>query len=120
MEVYLSGKRNIYEEIVETYAKYIRTGALRAGEKLPSCRALAAQLGVNPNTVERAFSELERRGLVRTLPKKGVFVCARGPESHAEEEAERQLRALKAAGLTREQALSVLHKVFGEDGDDRS
>ena len=62
MEVYLSGKRNIYEEIVETYAKYIRTGALRAGEKLPSCRGLAMQLGINPNTVERAFSALEQRG----------------------------------------------------------
>ena len=74
MEVYLSGKRNIYEEIVETYTKYIRTGALRAGEKLPSCRGLAMQLGINPNTVERAYSELEKRGLIRTLPKKGAFV----------------------------------------------
>ena len=74
MEMYLSGKRNIYEEIVETYAKYIRTGALRAGEKLPSCRGLAMQLGINPNTVERAYSELEKRGLIRTLPKKGAFV----------------------------------------------
>lgn len=80
MEVYLSGKRNIYEEIVETYAKYIRTGALRAGEKLPSCRGLAMQLGINPNTVERAYSELEKRGLIRTLPKKGAFVREKAEE----------------------------------------
>ena len=80
MEVYLSGKRNIYEEIVETYAKYIRTGALRAGEKLPSCRGLAMQLGINPNTVERAYSELEKRGLIRTLPKKGAFVRGEAEE----------------------------------------
>ena len=80
MEVYLSGKRNIYEEIVETDAKYIRTGALRAGEKLPSCRGLAMQLGINPNTVERAYSELEKRGLIRTLPKKGAFVRAEAEE----------------------------------------
>ena len=80
MEVYLSGKRNIYEEIVETYAKYIRTGALRAGEKLPSCRGLAMQLGINPNTVERAYSELEKRGLIRTLPKKGAFVRGEAAE----------------------------------------
>ena len=80
MEVYLSGKRNIYEEIVETYAKYIRTGARRAGEKLPSCRALAMQLGINPNTVERAYSELEKRGLIRTLPKKGAFVRGEAAE----------------------------------------
>lgn len=80
MEVYLSGKRNIYEEIVETYAKYIRTGALRTGEKLPSCRGLAMQLGINPNTVERAYSELEKRGLIRTLPKKGAFVRGEAAE----------------------------------------
>lgn len=87
MEVYLSGKRNIYEEIVETYAKYIRTGALRAGEKLPSCRGLAMQLGINPNTVERAYSELEKRGLIRTLPKKGAFVRAEAAEKPPDAEA---------------------------------
>lgn len=87
MEVYLSGKRNIYEEIVETYAKYIRTGALRAGEKLPSCRGLAMQLGINPNTVERAYSELEKRGLIRTLPKKGAFVREEAKEQPPDAEA---------------------------------
>ena len=87
MEVYLSGKRNIYEEIVETYAKYIRTGALRAGEKLPSCRGLAMQLGINPNTVERAYSELEKRGLIRTLPKKGAFVRGEAAEKPPDAEA---------------------------------
>ena len=87
MEVYLSGKRNIYEEIVETYAKYIRTGALRAGEKLPSCRGLAMQLGINPNTVERAYSELEKRGLIRTLPKKGAFVREEAEEKPPDAEA---------------------------------
>lgn len=74
MDVRLSGKRSIYEDIVEEYARFIRLGVLREGEKLPSCRALAMQLGINPNTVERAYSELEKRGLIRTLPKKGAFV----------------------------------------------
>lgn len=98
MEVYLSGKRNIYEEIVETYAKYIRTGALRAGEKLPSCRGLAMQLGINPNTVERAYSELEKRGLIRTLPKKGAFVRAEAEEKPPGGETESGEAGVPAAG----------------------
>lgn len=70
MLIRLKGKKNIYEEIVDDYTRYILSGALAEGEKLPSCRALAAQLGINPNTVERAYAELERQGLIRTLPKR--------------------------------------------------
>lgn len=73
MEIRLRGKKSISEEIAGEYEKLIRYGALREGEKLPSCRALALELGINPNTVERAFAELERRGLVRTIPKR---VCS--------------------------------------------
>ena len=47
--MHFSGKKSIYEEIVEEYARFIRLGVLREGEKLPSCRALAAKLGINPN-----------------------------------------------------------------------
>ena len=115
MEIRLRGHKNISEEIAEEYEKYIRFGALREGEKLPSCRALAAQLGINPNTVERAFSELEKRGLVRTLPKKGVFVCAAGGQSHAIIEAERQIATMKGAGLTRGEIERLVQKVYGEE-----
>ena len=101
----LRGKKNDYEQIVEEYARFIRTGALKEGEKLPSCRALAAQLGVNPNTVEREFAELERLGLVHTVPKKGVFVLA---AAEPDAEVRRQIRALAAAGMTRETLLSVV------------
>lgn len=136
MEVYLSGKRNIYEEIVETYAKYIRTGALRAGEKLPSCRGLAMQLGINPNTVERAYSELEKRGLIRTLPKKGAFVREkadaaegtggerRGPPGSGTGADERKREALsrakealvrlKQAGVSAAEAHALVTGLFGE------
>lgn len=114
MEVRLSGKKSIYEEIVETYARYIATGALRAGEKLPSCRALAMQLGINPNTVERAYSELEKRGLIRTLPKKGAFVLDTAkPPGVPLAEAEHALLKLKDAGLTAAEAHALIDRLFG-------
>ena len=98
MEVRLSGKQSIFEEIAAEYERYIRLGALREGEKLPSVRTLAMQLGVNPNTVERAYAELERRGFVRTFPKKGAFVCA-PPDADAVQEARVRIRALRAASM---------------------
>ena len=104
MEIRLTGKSNIYEQITEEYARFIRLGALRAGEKLPSVRELAMRLGVNPNTVDRAYGELEKRGLIMTIPKKGAFV--RGESSDERfDEAVRQLSVLKGAGLSESDAL---------------
>ena len=63
MDIRLTGKKSICEEIKDTYEYYIRLGAFREGERLPSVRKLAVKLGVNPNTVERAYTALERSGL---------------------------------------------------------
>ncbi len=115
MEVRLQGKKNIYEEIVEEFARYIRLGVLREGEKLPSCRALAIQLGINPNTVERAYSELEEQGLIRTFPKKGVFVHIRPDATeHALEETKRHLREIRSAGLSKETVVALLDEIYSE------
>ena len=114
MEIRLRGQKNISEEIAEEYEKLIRFNVLREGEKLPSCRALALQLGINPNTAERAFAELERRGLVKTIPKKGVFVCSSG-ETLVYEEAKRQLSAIRKAGLPKEELLALIEEVYKEE-----
>ena len=118
----MKGKKNIYEEIVDDYTRYILSGALAEGEKLPSCRALAAQLGINPNTVERAYAELERQGLIRTLPKKGAYVAhAGGGREVLYEEAKHRTAALKSAGLTKEELFALAEKIYGktEEGNDR-
>ena len=54
MEIHLTGKKSIYEEIMETVGRYISLGVLKDGDRLPSVRNLALKLGVNPNTVARA------------------------------------------------------------------
>ena len=121
MEIHLRGQKSICEEIAEEYEKLIRYGVLREGEKLPSCRTLALQLGINPNTVERAFNELERRGFVRTIPKKGVFVHCVCAETHTAEEAKKQIFAMKEAGLSLEQIISFAREIFKDgDRDDRN
>ena len=113
MEVRLTGKKSIYEEITDTYERYIRLGVLREGERLPSVRALAVKLGINPNTVERAYTELEARGLIRTIPKKGVYVLGAQAHSRIYEEARHQLSVLRDAGLTQKEAQEALEEVYG-------
>ena len=69
-----SGKQDVYLEIAKYYEKHILLGVLRVGDKLPSVRIAAGELGVNPNTVARAYTKLEEMGYIRALPKKGAFV----------------------------------------------
>lgn len=67
--------RPIYEQIKDGLRKLIVTGALGTGEKLPSVRALATQLSINPNTIQRSYRQLEMEGWIATVPGKGCFVC---------------------------------------------
>ena len=65
--------RPIYEQIKDGLRKLIVTGAMKPDEKLPSVRALAQQLSINPNTIQRAYNELESEGYIYSVPGKGSF-----------------------------------------------
>ena len=65
--------RPIYEQIKEGLRQLIITGALGSNEKLPSVREMAAQLAINPNTIQRAYRELEAEGYIYTIAGKGSF-----------------------------------------------
>ena len=67
--------RPIYEQIKDGLKKLIVTGGLAADERLPSVRALATQLSINPNTIQRAYGELERQGYIYSIKGKGSFVA---------------------------------------------
>ena len=69
-------KRPLYEQVTEKLEHLIICGALEANAKLPSVRALAMDLSVNPNTIQRAYRQLEMEGWIATVPGKGCFVCA--------------------------------------------
>ena len=73
--------RPIYEQIRDGLRKLIVTGALSADEKLPSVRALAAQLAINPNTIQRAYNELEGEGYIYSVPGKGSFAAAHAADA---------------------------------------
>ena len=67
--------RPIYEQVRDGLRSLMVTGVLAAGEKLPSVRSLATELAINPNTIQRAYSQLETEGYVYTVSGRGTFVC---------------------------------------------
>ncbi|WP_026651076.1 GntR family transcriptional regulator [Butyrivibrio proteoclasticus] len=66
--------RPIYEQIVENFKTQIYKGILQADDQMPSVRSLAMELSTNPNTVQKAYAELERQGFIYTVKGRGNFV----------------------------------------------
>ena len=97
--------RPIYDQIADNFRRQIRAGVLRCGDKLPSVRELSSQLTINPNTIQRAYRELEQAGLIATVAGKGCFVCAAPADPNAEllSQFDRLTDALLSAGVTREE-----------------
>lgn len=67
--------RPIYSQIIDGFREQIKAGVLLPGDKLPSVRELATQLTINPNTIQRAYRELEMEGWIASVPGKGSFVA---------------------------------------------
>lgn len=67
--------RPIYEQVKEGFRRLILSGVLQEDEKLPSVRELAAQMAINPNTIQRAYRELEMEGVIYTVSGKGSFAA---------------------------------------------
>lgn len=70
-----SDKRPIYEQVVGRFKDLIYKGILSANEQMPSVRSLAIELSINPNTIQRAYAELERSGLIYSVKGRGNYVA---------------------------------------------
>jgi len=113
-----SSKREVYIEIAERYEKYITLGVIKAGEKLPSVRTAASELRVNPNTVQRAYSLLEEKGLIHSMPKKGAFVIYDNERKEISEVFDiltPALLKLKEEGFSKDRIISVIEEVYKND-----
>ena len=107
--------RPIYTQIVDNFKSQIAAGVLQRGEKLPSVRELAAQLAINPNTIQRAYRELEMAGWIATVPGKGCFVCGiPGKSVQAQQDLLQQFdkitAALLASGATTQSLIERLQQ----------
>ena len=113
----LQGKESIYEQIRSQIEKFITAGILKPDDKLPSVRTLAQELGINPNTVMKAYQELEKNGYIYTLNKKGVFVAGHSDElkRRNSNDALHMLQTLKNEGFSKEELNGLLDEVFKEE-----
>ncbi|MBQ9112842.1 MAG: GntR family transcriptional regulator [Clostridia bacterium] len=117
-----SGKQDVYIEIAEKYEQYILSGIYTSGDKLPSVRTAAGEIGVNPNTVARAYAILEEKGYIRALPKKGAYVIYGEDKPPSGESALGEtvdcravLAELKSKGLRYEDLILQAKEVFEQD-----
>jgi GntR family transcriptional regulator len=111
----------IYRQIVDQVRQAVASGVLRAGDRLPSVRDMAVELAVNPNTVAKAYQELERDGVIETPRGKGSFVADR---DHGLDETERLRQFAESVDrlvaeayrlrIGREQAVALLNEKLDE------
>ena len=111
----------IYTQLTQRLTQAIIAGEFQPGERLPSVRDLAVEAGVNPNTVQRALSELERDGLVFSQRTAGRFVTenenmiTNAKLRLADERVEEFLRSMKTLGCSKEEVIALIARAKEEE-----
>lgn len=125
-ELDLKNHKSIYEQIVDKFKELIMTDELKCEDKMPSVRELSKSLGVNPNTIQKAYRELERQGYIYTATGVGTFVADKThiyPDEEALEKAKEVIRGgfkeLLYLGLDYEEACKIVEETIRERGNDR-
>lgn len=108
----------VYEQIIKQVEEQVLTGILKEGDKLPSVRSLSVKLSINPNTIQKAYTELDRRQLIITVPGKGSFISEKAIEVVGANSREKMtelnkiIRELALAGVTKEEIVNNIEEVF--------
>ena len=108
----------LYEQLIDQFESCILSGDIAADGKLPSVRSLSLQLNINPNTLQRAFLEIERRGLCYTVPGSGRYLAADALErlqagSSAQiQMLQKTVLALKTRGVPKEQMINMIERLY--------
>lgn len=115
----LQSRVPIYEQMKKKIIELVMTGVLSIGEQLPSVRSLAREVGVNPNTVQKAYQELEREGIIVTIGGKGSFIAQfTEKENPLIQQAKNSLRTAAAqaymSGIPLEDAQEVVIQSYRE------
>ncbi|MBA2176620.1 GntR family transcriptional regulator [Halobacillus locisalis] len=123
-ELDIRSRKPIYEQLVEKLKQLIINDVMKEDEKLPSVRELAQQLTINPNTIQKAYRELESQGYIYSLKGKGSFVHPVTKSQNKEEltKVREELKKLFAEamylGITTEEIQTLLREVEGGEQDD--
>lgn len=118
-------RRPVYEQLVEQVENFILKGILKPGDQMPSVRSLSLELSVNPNTVQKSYSELDFRGLIQSVPGKGCFV-SEGAVKAIEKKKRSNLVSLKAqidqlrlAGIEKDEIIELIEQIYNSRGAEK-
>ena len=116
-------RRPLYEQVTEKFRTLILSGAMTAGTRMPSVRQLAVELSINPNTIQRAYMELEQQGLIYPVKGKGNFVADTAEITRiGREDYLSELRVLsdkgRDMGIRKKELLSVIEDCYKEGEHD--
>lgn len=111
----------VYEQIVRQVIGLVLSGQLKAGDPLPSVRGLATDLGVNPNTIQKAYAELDHRGMTTSVPGRGSFLREDAMDQliaflneNALPEFKNMLRGMQVAGASNDDIVKFVKKILKE------
>lgn len=104
----------LFEKLYKDYKKYIELGVYKNGDKLPSIRVVAAELGINPNTVQRAFKMLEDDGLIESINKKGLYVRYKSNDEKLKENIKSSFVMMKNEGVSKKLLLEIMEEVYND------
>ena len=112
--------RPIYTQVIDSLRQQIRSGILMPGDRLPSVRELAAELSINPNTIQRSYRELESTGWIVSVPGKGSFVCRKQSDDPQQTQSllqtfDQTARSLLALGFSSLELISRLTQMRGDE-----
>lgn len=120
--VSVSNREPIYTQLEKNIIRYINLGVYEKNSMLPSVRALACELGINPNTVSKAYKNLEANGVVYTVAGKGVFVKGDSMLTNihkmAADEIKNVLKDAKDSGVEKTEVISIINEVWDGDRND--
>lgn len=108
----------VYEQIIEQVEKLITLGIISPGDQLPSVRSLSTELSVNPNTIQKAYSELDSKGIARSVPGRGCFIAEDAAEVIKNEakgkldKITRLAREMLLSGVTEDEIRRAVEKGF--------
>lgn len=108
----------IYEQIIAEIERMILSGELSPKDALPSVRQLSVELSVNPNTLQKAYTELESRGLCFSVPGSGRYVSEKAPDILRAQkrsglsEIERMARELRECGIEKDEVIAAVNKAY--------
>lgn len=115
IQINYQDKRPIYEQIVERFKQLIVKGILNKDDKMPSVRTLAIDLSINPNTIQKAYQELERLGFIYTVKGRGNFVSGsdkwiNDTASECRRRFVSVVKELKVLGVTADEMIEIIRK----------